>query len=86
MRCDIIAEGIIAATKELKTNIPVIIRLEGTNVEKAKKIILDSKLKLIFIDDFLKAGEVIAKFATIVQLARSLNLDINFILKPGGIK
>ncbi|KAF7415230.1 hypothetical protein HZH68_003719 [Vespula germanica] len=82
MRCDIIAEGIIAATKELKTNIPVIIRLEGTNVEKAKKIILDSKLKLIFIDDFLKAGEVIAKFATIAQLAKSLNLDVNFVLKP----
>ncbi|KAL2717747.1 hypothetical protein V1478_013447 [Vespula squamosa] len=82
MRCDIIAEGIIAATKELKSNIPVIIRLEGTNVEKAKKLISESKLKLIFIDDFQTAGEVIAKFATIMELAKSLNLDVNFITKP----
>ncbi|XP_035743748.1 succinate--CoA ligase [ADP-forming] subunit beta, mitochondrial-like isoform X2 [Vespa mandarinia] len=86
MRCDIIAEGIIAATKELQTTIPIIIRLEGTNVEKAKKLISESKLKLIFIDDFEKAGESITKFATIISLARSLNLDVNFVLKSNGAK
>lgn len=55
-------------------------------MEKAKKLIFESKLKLIFIDDFAKAGEAITKFATIMSLARSLNLDVNFVLRSNGTK
>lgn len=55
-------------------------------MEKAKKLIFESKLKLIFIDDFTKAGEAITKFATIMSLARSLNLDVNFVLRSNGTK
>ncbi|KAI4503374.1 hypothetical protein M0802_001596 [Mischocyttarus mexicanus] len=76
VKCDIIAEGIITAIKELQTKVPIIIRLEGTNVEKAKKLIFDSKLKLIFMDDLSEAGLAVTKFATIMNLARSLNIEI----------
>ena len=47
MRCDIIAEGIIAAIKEVGIKIPIIVRLEGTNVELGKQILKKSSLNII---------------------------------------
>lgn len=47
MKCDIIAEGIIAAAKELHLQVPLVVRLEGTNVEKGKQILAQSGLKII---------------------------------------
>ncbi len=47
MKCDIIAEGIIAAAKEVKLHVPLVVRLEGTNVNQGKKILADSGLKII---------------------------------------
>lgn len=52
MKCDIIAEGIIEASKELSLEIPVIVRLEGTNVARGKKLLDESGLDLISADDF----------------------------------
>jgi succinyl-CoA synthetase beta subunit len=46
MKCDIIAEGIIAAAKEVKLQVPLVVRLEGTNVDKGKKILAESGLKI----------------------------------------
>jgi len=46
MRCDVIAEGIIAAAKELDINVPLVVRLEGTNVEIGKKLLADSGLAI----------------------------------------
>jgi len=46
MRCDIIAEGIIAAAKEVGIQIPIVVRLEGTNVELGKKILNESNLNI----------------------------------------
>lgn len=51
VRCDLIAEGIIQAVKEVGVNVPVVVRLEGTNVDAGKKILADSKLDLIPADD-----------------------------------
>merc|ERR1712160_190068 len=51
MRCDVIAEGIVEASKTLELKIPVIVRLEGTNVDLGKKILLESGLALISADD-----------------------------------
>jgi len=51
MKCDVIAEGVIAATKELGLKIPVVVRLEGTNVEKGKALLAASGLALIPADD-----------------------------------
>ena len=47
MQCDIIAEGILAAAKETDLNIPLIVRLEGTNVEKGRELIANSDLDVI---------------------------------------
>ncbi len=57
MRCDIIAEGIISAAKELKLNVPLIVRLAGTNFEKGKKMLDDSPLEIISADDLADAAK-----------------------------
>lgn len=56
MRCDVIAEGIILAAKELELQIPLIVRLQGTKEHEAKELIRNSKMK-IFAYDNLDEGE-----------------------------
>jgi succinyl-CoA synthetase beta subunit len=59
MRCDIIAEGIVAAAKEMAIEAPLVVRLEGTNVELGKKILSDSGLAIIPADNLADAAEKI---------------------------
>jgi succinyl-CoA synthetase beta subunit len=59
MRCDIIAEGVIAAVKEVGLEVPLVVRLEGTNVDLGKKIIRDSGLNVIPADDLDDAAQKI---------------------------
>ena len=61
MRCDIIAEGIVEAAKEINLNKPLVVRLEGTNVEEGKKILHESKLDIIAASDLEEAAEKIVK-------------------------
>ncbi|MDR0808931.1 MAG: ADP-forming succinate--CoA ligase subunit beta [Gemmobacter sp.] len=61
MRCDIIAEGIIAAVKEVGLKVPLVVRLEGTNVEKGKEIIATSGLNVIAGDNLSDAAQKIVK-------------------------
>ena len=61
MRCDIIAEGIIAAVKEVGLQVPLVVRLEGTNVELGKDIIANSGLNVIAADDLSDAAQKIVK-------------------------
>jgi succinyl-CoA synthetase beta subunit len=61
MRCDIIAEGIIAAVKEVGLKVPLVVRLEGTNVEKGKEIIASSGLNVIAGDNLSDAAQKIVK-------------------------
>ncbi|QXT40468.1 ADP-forming succinate--CoA ligase subunit beta [Gymnodinialimonas ceratoperidinii] len=61
MRCDIIAEGVIAAVKEVGLQVPLVVRLEGTNVEKGKEIIRSSGLDVIAADDLKDGAEKIVK-------------------------
>ncbi|HVG47535.1 MAG TPA: ADP-forming succinate--CoA ligase subunit beta [Rubellimicrobium sp.] len=61
MRCDIIAEGIIAAVKDVGLSVPLVVRLEGTNVDLGKQIIRDSGLNVIPADDLSDAAEKIVK-------------------------
>ena len=61
MKCDIIAEGVIAAVKEVGLKVPLVVRLEGTNVEQGKKIINESKLNVIPADDLDDAAQKIVK-------------------------
>ena len=57
MRCDIIAEGIISAVTEVGVNIPIVVRLEGTNVEIGKNILKKSKLNIISADSLTDAAK-----------------------------
>ena len=59
MRCDVIAEGVIAAVKEVGLKVPLVVRLEGTNVELGKKIIRESGLDVIPADDLDDAAQKI---------------------------
>jgi succinyl-CoA synthetase beta subunit len=61
MKCDIIAEGVIAAVKEVGLKVPLVVRLEGTNVDLGKKIISESKLNVIPADDLDDAAQKIVK-------------------------
>jgi len=61
MKCDVIAEGVIAAVKEVGLKVPLVVRLEGTNVEKGKKIISESGLDVIPADDLDDAAQKIVK-------------------------
>ena len=61
MRCDVIAEGVVAAAKEVDLSVPLVVRLEGTNVEKGKEIMADSGLPIISADDLGDAAEKVVK-------------------------
>ncbi len=61
MRCDVIAEGVVAAAREVSLNVPLVVRLEGTNVEQGKQILADSGLPIISGDDLGDAAKKIVK-------------------------
>ena len=63
MKCDIIAQGIINAAKTLKLSVPLVVRLEGTNVEAGKKLIAESGLAVIAADDLADAAQKAVKAA-----------------------
>ena len=57
MRCDVIAEGVVAAAREVSLNVPLVVRLEGTNVELGKEIMAKSGLPIISADNLADAAE-----------------------------
>ncbi len=59
MRCDIIAEGVVAAAREMAITVPLVVRLEGTNVELGKKILAESGLKIVPADNLADAAQKI---------------------------
>ena len=59
MKCDIIADGIVAAAKEVDLNVPLVVRLEGTNVAKGKEILANSGLPIVSADDLGDAARKI---------------------------
>ena len=61
MRCDVIAEGVVAAAREVSLRVPLVVRLEGTNVDLGKKIMADSGLPIISADNLGDAAEKIVK-------------------------
>ena len=61
MRCDVIAEGIVSAAKELKISVPLVVRLEGTNVDQGTKILENSGIKIISANDLDDAAKKIVK-------------------------
>jgi len=61
MRCDVIAEGVVAAAREVSLNVPLVVRLEGTNVELGKDIMAKSGLPIIAADNLADAAEKVVK-------------------------
>jgi succinyl-CoA synthetase beta subunit len=61
MRCDVIAEGVVAAAREVSLNVPLVVRLEGTNVALGKKIMAESGLPIISADNLADAAEKVVK-------------------------
>jgi succinyl-CoA synthetase beta subunit len=66
MRCDVIAEGVVAAAREVKLSVPLVVRLEGTNVQLGKDILAKSNLPIIAADNLADAAQ---KIVTAVQEA-----------------
>jgi succinyl-CoA synthetase beta subunit len=61
MRCDVIAEGIVAAAREVSLHVPLVVRLEGTNVRLGKKILGESGLPIVSADNLADAAEKVVK-------------------------
>ena len=66
MRCDVIAEGVVAAAREVSLNVPLVVRLEGTNVDRGREILAQSGLAIVSADDL---GDAAAKVVQAVEEA-----------------
>jgi succinyl-CoA synthetase beta subunit len=78
MKCDIIAQGIINAATKIGLEKPIIIRLKGTNVEEAKKLVNNSSHKMIVTDDLDEAATRAVNVANIVVEAQEAGLKVSF--------
>ena len=67
MKCDTIANGVIAAVKEVGLSLPLVVRLEGTNVELGKKILAESKLNIVAASDMADGAQKAVKAAGVVR-------------------
>jgi succinyl-CoA synthetase beta subunit len=61
MRCDVLAQGVVEAARQVKLNVPLVVRMEGTNVVEGKKILADSGIKVITASDMADAARRIVK-------------------------
>ena len=61
MRCDVLAKGLVEAAREIKINVPLVVRLAGTNFEEGKKILDNSGLKIISASDLGEAAEKVVE-------------------------
>jgi len=64
LRCDVLAEGVVQAAEKIGINIPVVIRMEGTNVDEGRKILSDSGLNLITAVDLKDAAQKVAQLVS----------------------
>jgi succinyl-CoA synthetase beta subunit len=61
LRCDVLAKGVLAAAEKTSIKVPLIVRLEGTNVEEGRKILEESNLEFLVAKDIGEAAELVAK-------------------------
>merc|ERR1712038_677598 len=87
MRCDVVAEGIIAAARELNLSTPIVVRLQGTNVDEAKVLIAAAGLKILPCSDLEEAARLAVKLSKIVEIAKDAHLTLNIggNTSPAGI-
>jgi succinyl-CoA synthetase beta subunit len=63
LRCDVLAQGVIAAVRELEVRIPIVIRMEGTNVEEGKRLLKESGMNFTTADSMGEAAATVVKLA-----------------------
>jgi succinyl-CoA synthetase beta subunit len=63
LRCDVLAQGVIAAVRELDVKVPVVIRMEGTNVEEGKRLLAESGMNFTTADDMSDAAKKVVRLA-----------------------
>ncbi|KAK7977638.1 hypothetical protein PG996_003692 [Apiospora saccharicola] len=80
VRCDAIAHGLINTVKTLDLKIPIIARLQGTNVDAAHKLIEESGMKIFSIDDLQSAAERAVQLSKVVKMARDIDVGVEFTL------
>ncbi|KFX87841.1 hypothetical protein V495_06573 [Pseudogymnoascus sp. VKM F-4514 (FW-929)] len=80
VRCDAIAKGLISTVESMDLRIPIIARLQGTNMEAAQKLINESGLKIFSIDDLQSAAEKSVQFSKVVKMARDIDVGVEFSL------
>ena len=80
MRCDVIAMGIINAAQAIGIKKPIIVRLKGTNVDEAKKLIEGCAHKMILTDDLDDAANKAVHVSEIVKRAEDVDLEVSFSL------
>lgn len=61
LRCDVFAQGVVEAARKININVPLVVRMEGTNVEEGRRIFAESGLKLFTADDMKSTGEIVSK-------------------------
>merc|ERR1711902_220840 len=76
MRCDVIAEGIIAAARELNLATPIVVRLQGTNVDEAKVLIGASGMRILPVSDLEEAARLTVKLSKIVSMAKDAHIEV----------
>lgn len=80
VRCDAIAKGLINVVETMNLRIPIIARLQGTNMGEAQKLINESGLKIFSIEDLQTAAEKSVQFSKIVKTARDIDVGVEFNL------
>ena len=80
MRCDVIAKGIIDAAAEINLKKPIVVRLQGTNVEQANAMIEAAPFRMILADDLDDAAEKAVRIADIVEQAKAIDVGVTFEL------
>ncbi|KAI9793182.1 MAG: Succinate--CoA ligase [ADP-forming] subunit beta, mitochondrial [Peltula sp. TS41687] len=80
VRCDAIAQGLISVVKSMNLHIPIIARLQGTNMEQAHALISDSGLKIFSIEDLQNAAEKSVQLSKVVKMARDIDVGVEFSL------
>ncbi|KAG0634197.1 hypothetical protein HOY80DRAFT_987810 [Tuber brumale] len=80
VRCDAIAKGLIATVENMSLRIPIVARLQGTNMQAAQKLINESGLKIFSFEDLQDAAEKAVQFSKVVKMARDIDVGVEFTL------
>jgi succinyl-CoA synthetase beta subunit len=80
VRCDAIAKGLIATVENMNLRIPIVARLQGTNMEEAQRLISESGLKIFSFEDLQAAAEKAVQFSKVVKMARDIDVGVEFTL------